>query len=80
MRGLVQRVSSASVTVRTTDGPDEEVGRIGAGLCVLVGVTHHDDDRAARQLAEKVWNLNSDQWMKTREASMKEWRETFGVK
>ena len=57
MRGLVQRVSSASVTVRTPDGPDEEVGRIGAGLCVLVGVTHHDDDRAARQLAEKVWNL-----------------------
>jgi D-aminoacyl-tRNA deacylase len=57
VRGLVQRVSSASVTVRRTGFPDEEVGRIGAGLCVLVGVTHRDDDRGARQLAEKVWNL-----------------------
>ena len=30
--------------------------------------------------AEKVWNLDADQWMKTREPWMKEWRETFGVK
>lgn len=33
------------------------VGRIGAGLCVFVGVTHTDDVRAAGQLADKVWNL-----------------------
>jgi len=57
MRGLVQRVSSASVTVRSSGGPDEVVGRIGPGLCVLVGVTHHDDDGRARQLADRLWNL-----------------------
>jgi len=57
MRGVVQRVSSASVVVRTTDGPSTEVGRIGPGLCVLVGVTHTDDDAAATKLAAKVWNL-----------------------
>ena len=38
MRAVVQRVSAAAVAV---DG--EEVGRIGRGLCVLVGVTHDDD-------------------------------------
>jgi D-tyrosyl-tRNA(Tyr) deacylase len=33
------------------------VGEIGRGLCVLVGVTHDDDEDAARRLADKVWNL-----------------------
>jgi D-tyrosyl-tRNA(Tyr) deacylase len=49
---VVQRVSRASVTV---DG--EVVGRIGPGLCVLVGVTHDDDEAAARKLAAKLWGL-----------------------
>lgn len=66
MRGLVQRVASAEVAVRTpgTDGDaggsadhGEVVGRIGPGLCVLVGVHHDDDAASARRLAEKVWNL-----------------------
>jgi D-tyrosyl-tRNA(Tyr) deacylase len=35
----------------------ECVGRIGAGLCVLVGVTHDDTPANARRLAEKLWNL-----------------------
>jgi D-tyrosyl-tRNA(Tyr) deacylase len=52
MRGLVQRVARASVTV---DG--EVVGAIGAGLCVLVGVTHTDTPTEARRLADKVWGL-----------------------
>jgi D-tyrosyl-tRNA(Tyr) deacylase len=52
MRGLVQRVMSASVTVS-----GEVVGEIGAGLCVLVGVTHTDTEAQARKLAEKIWNL-----------------------
>lgn len=52
MRGLVQRVRSADVTV---DG--EVVGAIGAGLCVLVGVTHADGPDQARRLADKLWNL-----------------------
>lgn len=52
MRGLVQRVRRASVTVA-----GETVGEIGQGLCVLVGVTHDDDEGSARRLAEKVWHL-----------------------
>jgi len=39
------------------DGARELVGEIGAGLCVLVGVTHTDTDTTARKLAEKVWHL-----------------------
>jgi D-tyrosyl-tRNA(Tyr) deacylase len=55
MRVLVQRVSSASVTV---DG--ELVGEIrpqSQGLVALVGVTHTDDAGTARKLAEKLWQL-----------------------
>ena len=52
MRGLVQRVSGASVGV---DG--EVVGRIGPGLCVFVGVTHTDGEDTAVKLAAKVWGL-----------------------
>ena len=33
------------------------VAEIGAGLCVLVGVTHTDDPSTARRLAEKLWHL-----------------------
>lgn len=57
MRGLVQRVRSASVTVTHPDGEQELVGAIGEGLCVLLGVTHDDDDRAATAMAAKLWNL-----------------------
>ena len=49
MRALVQRVSRASVTV---DG--EEISAIGAGLLVLLGVTHEDDEAACDKLADKV--------------------------
>lgn len=52
MRGLVQRVVRAEVTVA-----GETVGSIGHGLCVLVGVTHDDDGASARRLAEKIWHL-----------------------
>ncbi|HEX9889811.1 MAG TPA: D-aminoacyl-tRNA deacylase [Nitriliruptorales bacterium] len=52
MRALVQRVSRAQVTV-----DDEVVGRIGAGLCVFVGVTHEDTPEQADRLADKVWHL-----------------------
>lgn len=62
MRGLVQRVRSASVTVTSAPaagGPpiDEVTGAIGPGLCLLVGVTHDDDVTRADALADKVWNL-----------------------
>jgi D-tyrosyl-tRNA(Tyr) deacylase len=52
VRAVVQRVSHATVRV-----DDEIVGAIGPGLCVLVGVTHDDDEATARRLAEKVWHL-----------------------
>jgi D-aminoacyl-tRNA deacylase len=55
MRILVQRVSSAAVTVG-----GEVVGAIrppGQGLLAFVGVTHSDDADKARRLAEKLWNL-----------------------
>lgn len=55
MRVLVQRVTSASVTVDGTVvaaiAPD------GQGLLALVGVTHSDDGRSARRMAEKLWQL-----------------------
>ena len=49
MRALIQHVTRASVTV---DG--EVIGEIGAGLCVLVGVTHSDAEATASSLAAKV--------------------------
>jgi D-tyrosyl-tRNA(Tyr) deacylase len=52
VRALVQRVTGARVRV---DG--DIVGEIGPGLCVLVGVTHDDDETTAEKLAAKVWNL-----------------------
>jgi D-tyrosyl-tRNA(Tyr) deacylase len=52
MRALVQRVSSAGVTV---DG--ETVAAIGPGLLVLLGVTHEDDAVTADRLAEKLLKL-----------------------
>lgn len=52
VRAVVQRVSSASVSV---DGA--EVGRIGRGLCVLLGVTHSDDVGVAVKFADRLWNL-----------------------
>jgi D-tyrosyl-tRNA(Tyr) deacylase len=56
MRGLVQRVTSASVTVAGTVA-GEVVGQIDQGLLVLVGVTHDDTADHARKLADKLWNL-----------------------
>lgn len=52
MRGVVQRVSRASVAV---DG--EPIAQIGTGLVVLVGVARDDDADAARALARKIFGL-----------------------
>lgn len=49
MRAVVQRVTSAQVTV---DG--QTVGAIDRGLCVLVGVTHDDTPQNAEKLARKL--------------------------
>jgi D-tyrosyl-tRNA(Tyr) deacylase len=55
MRVLVQRVSSATVSVN-----QQVVGAIAPesqGLLAFVGVTHDDDIDKARRLAEKLWQL-----------------------
>lgn len=53
MRAVVQRVSSASVTV---DG--STVGELSSpGLLVYLGVTHSDDAGTADWMSRKIWNL-----------------------
>jgi D-tyrosyl-tRNA(Tyr) deacylase len=49
LRALVQRVTRAAVRV---DG--ETVGAIGAGMLVLLGVAHDDDEGVCDRLADKV--------------------------
>lgn len=46
----------ATVTSRH-GGEWETVGSIGPGLCVLVGVTHDDDEAVASRMAGKLWGL-----------------------
>jgi len=52
MRAVIQRVSSASVTV---DG--EIIGEIGAGLLVFLGIHHDDGSRELTWMADKISNL-----------------------
>ena len=52
MRAVVQRVTSASVTV---DG--SVVGAIDGGLLVLLGVTHEDGPAQVEAMARKVHEL-----------------------
>jgi D-aminoacyl-tRNA deacylase len=53
MRAVLQRVTEASVTV-----DDEVIARIDRpGLCVLVGVTHSDDESVSERMAAKIHEL-----------------------
>ena len=52
MKALLQRVSAASVRIGK-----EEVGRIGSGLCVLVGIAMGDREEDADRLADKMITL-----------------------
>ena len=52
MRALIQRVASASVRIDAA-----QVGSIGPGLVVLLGVAQGDDETDARYVADKVANL-----------------------
>ena len=52
MRGVIQRVSCAQVTVE-----NQVVGKIGLGLLVLLGVGQQDTQAAAAYLAEKIAGL-----------------------
>ncbi len=49
MRAILQRVSSASVTIA-----NEQVGAINQGLMILLGVAPNDTDADALWLAEKI--------------------------
>ena len=58
MRAIVQRVTHGAVSVADpAGGGREDLGRIAAGLVVLVGVREGDGDEEARWLAGKVANL-----------------------
>jgi D-tyrosyl-tRNA(Tyr) deacylase len=52
VKALLQRVSRASVTVA-----GEEVGRIGPGLVVFIGVAEGDTEKDAQYLISKIVNL-----------------------
>jgi D-tyrosyl-tRNA(Tyr) deacylase len=52
MRAVVQRVTEARVRIG-----GETAGEIGAGLLVLLGVTHGDTPAEAKWLAEKIAGL-----------------------
>ena len=52
MRALIQRVVQASVLVDS-----QEIGRIGPGLVVLLGVARGDEEADARYLVDKISNL-----------------------
>ncbi|MGM1050571.1 MAG: D-aminoacyl-tRNA deacylase [Bacillota bacterium] len=52
MKVVIQRCKNAQVTVN-----EEVVGAIGEGLMVLVGVTHEDEEKDVKYLADKVAGL-----------------------
>ncbi|HUS17630.1 MAG TPA: D-aminoacyl-tRNA deacylase [Chloroflexia bacterium] len=52
MRAVIQRVRDAAVTVA-----GEEIGRIGPGLLVLLGVGHTDSEADITYLAPKIAHL-----------------------
>ena len=52
MKALLQRANKASVSIA-----GEEVGRIGQGLVVFLGVADGDSERDAQYLAQKIANL-----------------------
>ena len=52
MKALLQRVVEASVSVA-----GEEVGKIGRGLVVLLGVANGDTEKDAQYLIQKIVNL-----------------------
>lgn len=58
MRVLLQRVSRAEVRVRPDDGTDPWMsGRIGRGVLLLIGLTHHDTAAEILWMADKIAGL-----------------------
>ena len=52
MRALVQRAARATITINGTPA-----GTMGAGLVVLLGITHSDSEKDVRYLADKCLGL-----------------------
>lgn len=52
MRALIQRVSSASVSV-----DKEIIGKIDKGILVLLGISHDDNEEKMKWVADKIVNL-----------------------
>jgi len=52
LKVLLQRVTGASVSIN-----NEVVGKIGAGMVVLVGVAREDTEKDAAYLADKIVNM-----------------------
>lgn len=52
MRAIVQRVTSASVTVE-----DKIIGQIGNGLLVLLGVSQNDTEKDVQYVVDKIIGL-----------------------
>jgi D-tyrosyl-tRNA(Tyr) deacylase len=55
MRAVIQRVSQAQVT--QGEAQEEVLGRIGAGLCILLAVHKSDEENHAERLAKKIASL-----------------------
>ena len=62
MKVVVQRVLEASVAVE-----GRELGRIGKGLLLLVGISGQDDEKTADRMADKICKLRifEDEYGKT---------------
>ena len=52
MKAVIQRVSSASVTVA-----DKKISEIGSGLLILLGITQEDEERDIDYLVKKTAEL-----------------------
>lgn len=58
MRAVIQRVKRAKVSVMDDpSGKPVVAGQIGAGLCVLLGVTHDDGPAQIEKIARKIAQL-----------------------
>lgn len=65
MRAIIQRVTTASVSV---DG--EVISSIGKGLCVLLGISKYDTSKEIEYMVRKILNLrvfddNGQRWKKS---------------
>jgi D-tyrosyl-tRNA(Tyr) deacylase len=57
MIAVAQRVRSAAVSLVEADAASSEVGRIGRGLCVLLGIERGDGEADADAMARKLARL-----------------------